>query len=134
LFLDLAGQTLARQSANAEAVSHARETAVANMVKPLRDALRDTQAQVQRLEKDRREAQGALSAHLKLMSQDHKALHQETRNLATAMRRPEVRGRWGELTLRRLVELAGLSEHCDFSEQTHTSTEQGASKAPFGRT
>lgn len=126
LFLDLAGQAIARQSTNLDASARSRENAVTNMVKPLHEALKETRAQVQRLEKDRREAQGALAAHLKLLRQDHRLLHQETRNLATAMRRPEVRGRWGELTLRRLVELAGLSKHCDFSEQTHTSTEDGA--------
>jgi DNA recombination protein RmuC len=66
-----------------------------------------------------------MSQHLHNLIDTHKALQGETRNLVQALRRPEVRGRWGELTLRRLVELAGLAEHCDFSEQPAVRTTTG---------
>ena len=63
---------------------------------------------------------------LESISLSQQALSSETRNLVTALRRPEVRGQWGEMTLRRLVELAGMVEHCDFTEQEHTPSEDGA--------
>ncbi len=94
-----------------------REKAIENLVKPVTDALRKTEEQIRNIEKDRKSAFGALERHLGLLAEDQKALQRETRNLVQALRRPEVRGRWGELTLRRLVELAGMVEHCDFDEQ-----------------
>ena len=69
------------------------------------------------MERERREAFISLRTQIETLAQGQSALQRETRNLVTALRRPEVRGRWGELTLRRVVELAGLSEHCDFTEQ-----------------
>src|SRR5690606_22899790 len=77
-------------------------------------------------EKSRREAHGTITAQLEAMAASHQALSAETRNLVSALRRPEVRGQWGEITLRRLVELAGMVEHCDFVTQSHHATEQGA--------
>jgi len=69
------------------------------------------------MEKSRREAFGGVRAQLEAMHSSQQALQAETRNLSTALRRPEVRGRWGEMTLRRIAELAGMVEHCDFNEQ-----------------
>jgi DNA recombination protein RmuC len=91
----------------------------------LRVALERTEAQVQAFERERREAFASLRTQIEALSGGQAQLQRETRNLVTALRRPEVRGRWGELTLRRLVELAGLTEHCDFSEQPRVTSEEG---------
>ncbi len=89
-------------------------------MKPIRDALDASRQQIAQLEKARSEAYGGIKSQLESMQLSQKSLTQETQNLVKALRRPEVRGRWGEITLRRLVELAGMVEHCDFQEQVHT--------------
>src|SRR5665213_3753728 len=94
-----------------------REEQLSQLVSPLQAALEATRVQAQRLDADHRETQANLRGQIELLARGQAGLAQETRNLVTALRRPEVRGRWGELTLRRVVELAGLSEHCDFTEQ-----------------
>lgn len=126
LFLQLARETLGRDQAVAEGALREREAAVAQLVLPLRVALERTEAQVQALERERREAFATLRTQIETLSGGQAQLSRETRNLVTALRRPEVRGRWGELTLRRLVELAGLTEHCDFTEQLRVTSEEGA--------
>jgi DNA recombination protein RmuC len=126
LFLRLAREALGRDQAIAQGALKERELAIAQLVEPLRTALERTEAQVQALERERREAFGALRTQLEGLAGGQAQLQRETRNLVTALRRPEVRGRWGELTLRRLVELAGLSEHCDFTEQLQLVGEAGA--------
>jgi len=126
LFLQLARETLGRDQAVAEGALKEREAAVAQLVLPLRVALERTEAQVQALERERREAFASLRTQIETLSGGQAQLSRETRNLVTALRRPEVRGRWGELTLRRLVELAGLTEHCDFTEQLRVTSEAGA--------
>ncbi len=103
----------------------ARERAIDDMLRPIREALVKTERQIREIEKERREAYGALSQHLRAMLESHQALQAETRRLVQALRRPEVRGQWGELTLRRLVELAGMQSHCDFEEQPTVAGEDG---------
>ena len=125
LFLQLARETLGRDQAVAQGAMKEREAAVAQLVLPLRAALERTEAQVNALERERREAFASLRTQIENLSGGQAQLSRETRNLATALRRPEVRGRWGELTLRRLVELAGLTEHCDFTEQPSVAGEAG---------
>ena len=83
---------------------------------------------MQELDKSRRETHGSITAQLEALAASQQALNAETRNLMSALRRPEVRGQWGEITLRRLVELAGMIEHCDFVTQSHQATETGAIK------
>jgi DNA recombination protein RmuC len=124
-FLQLAGEVLGRHYSQADYGLQARETAIDNVVKPLREALKTTHEQLDSLDKSTRQTQGELSGQIKAMSGAQALLHQETRHLAHALRRPEVRGQWGEITLRRLLELSGMNEHADFTEQTSIQTEDG---------
>ena len=119
-FLQLARQNLETQQEKAKRELGDREKAVEDLVKPIRDALEASQKQIAELEKARSEAYGGIRNQLEEMQTSQKWLAQETQNLVKALRRPEVRGRWGEITLRRLVELAGMVEHCDFVEQAHS--------------
>jgi DNA recombination protein RmuC len=123
-FLRLAEQNLGAQHERAKRELGNREQAVENLVKPIKDALHQSQQQIMALEKSRSEAYGDIKSQLAAMQTGQRSLTQETHNLVNALRRPEVRGRWGEITLRRLVELAGMVEHCDFQEQVHTSNDE----------
>ena len=125
-FLQLARESLGRDQAIASSTLKERETAIAQLVEPLRAAIERTETQAQALERERRDAYSTLRTQIELLAAGQTQLERETRNLVTALRRPEVRGRWGELTLRRLVELAGMSEHCDFTEQMHLALDEGA--------
>jgi DNA recombination protein RmuC len=80
---------------------------------------------VRLMESERKQAYGALHKHLETLAQTQQLLHGETSKLVTALRRPEVRGQWGELTLKRLAELAGMVEYCDFYPQESVDTEDG---------
>ena len=121
-FLRMAEQNLGKQHEIAKREMSERELAVENLVKPIKDTLERSHKQIADLEKSRSEAYGSIRAQLETMQINQQSLKQETHNLVNALRRPEVRGRWGEITLRRLVELAGMVEHCDFQEQVHTTT------------
>ena len=126
MFLKLARETLGRDQAIAQSSLKERETAIAQLVEPIRVALQKTEAQVESLERERRDAFSTLRTQIETLANGQTQLQRETRNLVTALRRPEVRGRWGELTLRRLVELAGMAEHCDFTEQVQVSSDEGS--------
>jgi DNA recombination protein RmuC len=118
-------EAMGREHATIDGAWRERERALQAVVEPLRTALQRTEKQVETLERDRRDAFSTLRTQIETLSRGQSMLQQETRNLVTALRRPEVRGRWGELTLRRVVELAGMSEHCDFIEQASVSGAQG---------
>lgn len=124
-FLQLARERLQQQQSQASADLGQREKAVEALVKPIGEALKRTEEQIRQVEKERQKAYGDLDRHLTSMAQHQATLQTETRNLVKALRRPEVRGRWGEMTLRRLAELAGMVEHCDFEEQTSLRGEDG---------
>ncbi len=121
-FLKLAREVFGRDQATASATLKERELAIAQLVEPIKAALVKQEEQTQALERERRESVGKLAGQIESLVNVQALLQRETRNLSTALRRPEVRGRWGEITLRRVVELAGLSEHCDFTEQVHVET------------
>jgi DNA recombination protein RmuC len=130
LFLQLARETLAKDQAEAGAVLKQREASIAALVEPIKVALARQEEQTQALERERRESQGKITGTIENLVKVQDLLQRETRNLSNALKRPEVRGRWGELTLKRVVELAGLSEHCDFEEQTQVSDSDRNVKRP----
>ena len=125
VFLRMAREALSREHVIGESALKEREVAISQLIEPLRVALERTEAQVQGLERERRDAFASLRVQIETLAGGHAQLQRETRALVTALRRPEVRGRWGEITLRRVVELAGLSAHCDFTEQQHIAGEDG---------
>jgi DNA recombination protein RmuC len=124
-FLQLANENMQQHRIRATDELAQREQAIENLVKPIREALGRTEAEIRRMESERRQSQGTLTAHLETLAESHRLLQNETRNLVQALRRPEVRGQWGELTLKRLAELAGMVEHCDFAQQETLQGEQG---------
>jgi DNA recombination protein RmuC len=102
------------------------ELARESLVQPIRDALAKTETQIQNIERDRIDAFATLRSQMEVLATGQTLLSRETRNLVTALRRPDVRGQWGEITLRRLVELSGMTAHVDFTVQHHQTTESGA--------
>lgn len=124
-FLQLAQESLKQFHIQARGDLDQKEKSIQNMIQPIRDALEKTEKQIHNIEKERKEAYGALHKHLETMVHTQAQLQSETQNLVKALRRPEVRGQWGELTLKRLAELAGMVEHCDFYEQQQVDTDEG---------
>ena len=129
-FLQLAEQNFDKHQTQAKANLKEREKAVEHLVKPIKDALEKTTQQISEIEKTRKEAYGGITEQLKSMNQSHESLRSETSKLVGALRSPTVRGQWGEMTLRRLAELAGMVNHCDFSEQVHTTDEDNRGYRP----
>jgi DNA recombination protein RmuC len=124
-FLQLADTKLneTRQAADGELAK--RQEAIEQLLKPIGDQLGKYEAGMQRLEVERQRAYTALTEQMKHLSTSHDHLQKETRNLVTALRSPQTRGRWGELQLRRVVEMAGMLEHCDFDEQVTSDADSG---------
>ena len=124
-FLKLAQENLKQFQTKAESHLDQKEKSIETLVKPIREALDKTEKQIHNIEKDRKESYGALNSHLEAMARSQQNLQDQTQQLVNALRRPEIRGQWGELTLKRLAELAGMVEHCDFYEQENVNTEEG---------
>lgn len=116
-FLKMAEERFGHLQKQSRGELEKKEQAIESMLKPINEALGKTESQLRTMEKERERAYGDIHRYLRGMNDVQEQLRSETRNLVTALRRPEVRGQWGELTLKRLVELAGMVEHCDFYEQ-----------------
>jgi DNA recombination protein RmuC len=122
-FLKLAQESLKKHHTQSDGDLKQRQQAIDTLLKPIKDTLEKSDKQLREIEKERKEQYGALTHHLESITLTQNQLQQETRNLVQALRRPEVRGQWGELTLKRLAELAGMVEHADFIEQESTRVE-----------
>ena len=124
-FLEIAQETLKRFQQEAKGDLEDRQKAVADLVAPVRESLGKVDAQIQQMEIARGEAYGDLKAQVQSLITTQKQLQSETGNLVRALRTPNVRGRWGEIQLRRVVEIAGMLPYCDFTEQETITTESG---------
>ena len=123
-FLELARSTLEKYQSEAKGELEKREKAVETLVKPLTESLQKVDEQVRELEKSRAAAYGTLTTQVASLLDTQRALQAETGNLVKALREPQARGRWGELQLRRVIELAGMLNYCDFQEQVTVSNEE----------
>jgi DNA recombination protein RmuC len=124
-FLQLADSKLNETRQAAEGELGKRQEAIEQLLKPIGEQLGKYDDGMRRLEVERQRAYTTLTEQMQQLSTSHDHLQKETRSLVTALRAPQTRGRWGELQLRRVVEMAGMLERCDFDEQVTSSTDQG---------
>jgi len=124
-FLDLAKENLAAFQESAKGDLEKRQISIAELMKPVKESLDRFEGKIGEIEKSRVGAYEGLRQHLELMGQTQERLRAEAANLVKALRAPATRGRWGEIQLRRVVEMAGMVEYCDFTEQESTMADSG---------
>ncbi len=124
-FLRLAKSVLEGVQKEAKGDLALKEKAIQTLVAPLSDSLKQVNQQISELEKKRVSDFSSLESYLATLKESQDRLRGETANLVTALRKPQVRGRWGEIQLRNVVEFAGMETHCDFAEQASVSGEDG---------
>ncbi len=129
-FLHLAKTSLRATAEEAKGELDQRRTAVEQLVKPVAESLAKVQSQLGEIEKTRASAYGELREQVRAMAESQGGLQRETAALVKALRQPTGRGQWGEIQLRRVVEMAGMQEHCDFQIQTSTTADDGRRLRP----
>ncbi len=124
-FLEMARLSLENYQENARNELEMKRQAIGHLVSPLQESLQKVDQQLQEIEKNRIATYTSLTEQVKSLTRNEMLLQTETANLVKALRRPQVRGRWGEIQLRRTVEIAGMVEYCDFMEQVSAATDNG---------
>jgi len=124
-FLELAKTQLETYQQAAKNDLEKRQQSIDQLIKPVQESLGKVDSKLQEIEKSRIDAYRGLTEQVRALAESQKELRGETSNLVRALRRPQARGRWGEIQLRRVVEMAGMLEHCDFVEQQSADTEDG---------
>jgi DNA recombination protein RmuC len=124
-FLALADTRLTQAQSVATSELDQRQAAIAHLLDPLSQTLARYEAGLKEMELERKGAYEGLSEKVSQLTSGNDQLRRETRNLVTALRSPQTRGRWGEIHLRRVVEMAGMLPHCDFDEQVSLNTDEG---------